>query len=149
MLFICYLRNDVVYVPTMGRRKSEPVYSTIEPVSVVPLSNPEGVQRALLETIARRNVVIPDPDQKALRQPPLILRYAGVKSWSTFFRGASMWGIREGDGAYAVLFYRKDPKGYYQQDLAQEIKFPLGTAVDDVVHRMIAILQDAARRPST
>jgi hypothetical protein len=82
MLFTCYLRDGVVYVPTMARRKSEPIYTTIEPVSVVPMSSPEEVRRALLETVARKNVVIPDPDPKALRAPPLILKYAGVKSWS-------------------------------------------------------------------
>jgi hypothetical protein len=62
MLFSCYLRDGVVYVPTMARRKSEPIYTTIEPVSVVPMSSPEEVRRALLETVARKNVVVPDPE---------------------------------------------------------------------------------------
>jgi len=146
MLFICYLRDGIVYIPTMSRRKSEPIYTTIEPVSVVPVSRPEDVRRALLETIARKNVVIPDPDPKALRAPPLILKYAGVKSWSAFFRKAAMWGITEDDGVYKILNYRKHPKGHYQQDLAREIQFPMRTTVDDVVDRMIAILQEAAQQ---
>jgi hypothetical protein len=146
MLYTCYLRDGIVYVPTMARRKSEPIYTTIEPVSVVPVSSPEDVRSALLKTIARKNVFIPNPDPKALRAPPLILKYAGVKSWSAFFRSASMWGIREDDGVYKILNYRKHPKGHYQQDLAQEIQFPIGTTVDDVVDRMIAILQEAARQ---
>jgi hypothetical protein len=107
MLFTCYLRDGVAYVPTMGRRKSEPIYTTIEPVSAVLVSNPEDLRRALLETIARKNIIIPDPDAKALRAPPLILKYAGVKSWSAFFRNASMWSIREDEGAYKILSYRK------------------------------------------
>jgi hypothetical protein len=143
-VFICYLRDGIVYVPTMARRKSEPIYTTIEPVSVVPVISPEDVRRALLETIARKNVIIPDPDPKALRAPPLILKYAGVKSWSAFFRNASMWGITEDDGVYKILNYRKHPKGHYQQDPAQEIQFPAGTTVNDVVDRTIAILQEAA-----
>jgi hypothetical protein len=146
MLFTCYLRDGIVYVPTMARRKSEPIYTTIEPVAVVPLSNSQDVRRALLETIARKNVIIPNPDPKALRAPPLILKYAGVKSWSVFFRNASMWSISEDDGVYKVLNYRKHPKGHWQEDPAQEIQFPVGTTVNDVVDRMIAILQDAARQ---
>jgi hypothetical protein len=146
MLFTCNLRDGVVYVPTMGRRKSEPIYTTIEPVSVVSLSSPEDVRRALLETIARRNVVIPDPDPNALRAPSLILKYAGVRSWSAFYRNASTWSIIEDDGVYKILNYRKHPKGYWQPDLAHEIQFPGGTTVDDVVDRMIAILQEAARQ---
>jgi hypothetical protein len=146
MLFTCYLRDGVVYVPTMARRKSEPIYTTIEPVSVVPMSSLEEVRRALLETVARKNVVIPDPDPKALRAPPLILKYAGVKSWPAFYRNASMWSISEDDGLYKILNYRKHLKGSWREDPAQEIQFPVGTMIDDVVDRMIAILQEAARQ---
>jgi hypothetical protein len=99
-----------------------------------------------LETIARENVVIPDPDPKALRAPPLILKYAGVKSWSAFFRNASMWGIAEDDGVYKIINYRKHPKGHYQQDPAQEIQFPAGSTINEVLDRMIGILHDAARK---
>jgi hypothetical protein len=145
MLFTCYLREGIVYVPTMAKRESEPVYTTIEPVSVVPLSSSDDVRRALLETIARKNVLIPTPDPKALRAPPLILKYAGVRSWSAFFRSASTWSIREDDGVYKILPYSKHPKGYWRPDIANEIQFPAATTVDDVVDRMIAILQETAR----
>lgn len=145
MLFTCYLREGIVYIPTVARRKSEPIYTTIEPVAVVPLNSLEDVRRALLETIARKNAVIPDRDPKALREPPLLPKYAGVKSWSAFFRNASTWSITEDDRVYKILYYRKHPKGYWQPDLAREIQFPVGTTIDDVVDRMIGILQEAAR----
>lgn len=74
MLFTCYLREGVVYVPTVARRKSEPIYTTIEPVAVVPLSSPENVRRALFETIARKNAVIPDRNPMALREPAAIAK---------------------------------------------------------------------------
>jgi hypothetical protein len=146
MLFTCYLRDGVVYVPTVARRKSEPIYTNIEPVSVVPVSNAQDVRRALLETIARKNVVIPDRDSKALRAPPLLPKYAGVRSLSAFYRNASAWGITEDNGGYKIIFYRKHPKNYWEQDPAREIQFPAATTVDDVVDRMIAILQEAAQQ---
>ncbi len=146
MLFTCYLRDGIVYIPTVARRKSEPIYTNIEPVAVVPVSSTEGVRCALLETIARKNVVIPDRDPKALRAPPLLPKYAGVRSLSAFYRNASTWSIIEDDGVYKILNYRKHPKGYWQPDPAEEIQFPLGTTIDDVVDRMIAILQEAARQ---
>jgi hypothetical protein len=145
MLFTCYLRDGIVYVPTVARRKSSPIYSNIEPVSVVPIGSIENVRRALLETIARRNPVIPDRDPKALREQPLLPKYAGVKSLPAFFSRASAWGITEEDGVYKILIYRKHPKGYWRQDPEQEIQFQAGTKVDGVVGRMIALLQDAAR----
>jgi hypothetical protein len=146
MLVTCYLRDGVIYVPTMARRETEPVYTDVEPVSVAPLDNPDHVRRALLESFARKNITIPSPDANALRAPPVILKYAGVKSWSAFFRNASTWNITEDDGLYKILFYSKHPKGYWEPDLGREIQFPSGTMVSAVVDRMIAILQDAAQR---
>jgi len=146
MFFTCYLRDGIVYVPTVARRKSEPIYTNIEPVAVIPVSSLEDVRRALLETIARKNVVIPDRDPKALRAPPLLPKYAGVRSLSAFYRNASTWSISEDDGVYKILNYRKHSKGYWQEDPAQEIQFPVGTTVDDVVDRMISILQEAAQK---
>jgi hypothetical protein len=146
MLFTCYLRNNIVYIPTVARRKSSPIYSNIEPVSVVSIASVENVRRALFETIARKNPVIPDRDPKALRERPLLPKYAGVKSLPAFFRKASAWGITEDDGVYKKLIYRKHPKGYWQQDPEQEIHFPAGTVISEVVDRMIAILQEAARQ---
>jgi len=146
MLFTCYLREGSVFIPTVAKRRSEPIYTNIEPVSVVPVSSTEGLRRALLETIARKNVLIPDRDARALRAPPLLPKYAGVRSLSAFYRNASTWSIVEDDGVYKILNYRKHPKGYWQPDLAQEIQFPVGTTVDNVVDRMIAILQETARQ---
>ena len=146
MLCSCYLRDYVVYVPTLARRAREPVYTHIEPVGVVSIANAEAVRRTLLETIARKNPTIPDPDQKARDAPSIILKYAGVRSWSAFYRNASTWSIREDDGVYKIIGYRKHSKGSWLQDLEQEIQFPAGTTVDEVIDRMIAILQEAARQ---
>jgi hypothetical protein len=146
MLCSCYLRDYVVYVPTLARRAREPVYTHIEPVGVVSIANTEAVRRTLLETIARKNPTIPDPDQKARDAPSIILKYAGVRSWSAFYRNASTWSIREDDGVYKIIGYRKHSKGSWLQDLEQQIQFPVGTTVDDVVDRMIAILQEAATK---
>jgi hypothetical protein len=145
MLFNCYLRGGIVYVPTVARRKSEPIYTNIEPVAVVPVSSTEDLRHALLETITRKNVVIPDRDPNALRAPPLLPKYAGVRSLSAFHRNASTWSIAEDNGVYKILHYRNHPKGYWEEDSAREIQFPARTAVDDVVDRLIAILQETAR----
>jgi hypothetical protein len=146
MLSSCYLRDGLVYVPTLARREREPVYTDIEPVGVVPVANTEAVRRTLLCAIARKNPTIPNPDQKARDAPSIILKYAGVRSWSAFYRNASTWSIREDDGVYKIVGYSKHPKGYWQQDPEQQMQFPVGTTVDDVVDRMITILQEAAVR---
>lgn len=144
MLHTCYLRQGIVYVPTVGKRGA--VYTTIDPVAVIPVGNTQALHRAFQEAIARKNE--PVPPVKGKWPPPVLLKYAGVRSWSAFARDASTWNIRENDGAYQIVGHRVHPKGYWVEDTDQKIDFPHGTPVDDVIDRMIAILQDAARKQS-
>jgi hypothetical protein len=143
MLFQSYLRHGVVYVPTTAKRGMS-VYTAIEPVAVVPVTNTESLRRAFVDAVSRKNIVVPPPEGKW--PPPVLLKYAGVKSWSAFARDASTWNIEENDGAYQIVGHRLHPKGYWVEDSDQKIEFPAGATVDDVIDRMIAILQDAARR---
>jgi hypothetical protein len=140
-----YLRKQVVFVPTTGKLDEEPIYREMEPIEVAPLSNPDEVRRALLSAIARGNPSAPRYTPGNF-PPPAVLKYAGVKSWSTFERGTSAWAIEQTDGAYQIVGHRRHAKkGYWEQDPQQKLKFPPGTSVEAVIDRMIAILQDAAR----
>jgi hypothetical protein len=142
MLFHAYLRRGIVYVPTVAKRDTA-VYTDTEPVAVVPVANSEALRRALLDAIARKNATIPVP--KGKWPAPVLLKYAGVKSWSAFARDASLWSIEDDSGKYLIVGYRTHPKGYWEQDPDQKTVFPPGSTVDDVVASMIAFLQDAAR----
>jgi hypothetical protein len=143
MLFHTYTRRGVVYVPTVAQQERGGAYTDIEPVAVVPITNVDGLHRALAETIARGNVIIPLP--KGKWPPPVVLKYAGVKTWSAFARDASSWSIEKEDDQYQIVGYRTHPKGYWQQDPEQKFKFPAGTTIDTVIDRMVTILQNAAR----
>lgn len=139
-----YLRKGIVYVPTMGKM-AKGFYRGVEPVAVVPASNTEALRRALAETIARGN-----PNVPVLRRSewpsPVLLKYAGVKSWSTFEQGMLLWDIKEDAGCFKIDSNSKQPNGMWREDPKQTIKFPSGTSVSDVVDRMAAILQQVATR---
>jgi hypothetical protein len=141
MLFQVYLKNAVAYLPTTAKRGTS-VYTAIEPVAVVPVENSEGLRRALLDMIARKNITV--PLLKGTRPPPVVLKYAGAKSWSAFARGASTWNIEENDGIYQIVGHRLHPDGYWMEAQDQTITLPAGSTVDEVIERMIAILQNAA-----
>jgi len=145
MMITCYLRRGIVYIPTVARRATSPIYTNIEPIAVIPLEDLDAVRQALRESLKKGNPIIPDPDPQELRAPPIILKYAGVRSLSAFFRSTSTWSIRDDDGLFKITVYRKHPKGYWEPDPSQEIKFPQGTTVDNVIDRMMAILQETAR----
>jgi len=115
----------------------------MEPVAVVPLSDSEGMRRALQATIARGNP--PAPRYSAGNfPPPVLLKYAGVKTWSAFARGTLTWSIEEAEGLYQIVPYRKNAKGYWEPDPDQKTVFPSGTETDAVIERMISIMEQAA-----
>jgi hypothetical protein len=144
MLYTCYLRKGYVYVPTVGNRRG--VYTLIEPVAVVLATNTEGLRAAFRDAVARKNIDV--PPVKGKWPPPILPKYAGVKSSAAFDRDASTWNIQEDEGRYKIVGYRRHPEGYWAEDRDQTIEFPPGTLMDAVIDRMIAILQEAATRPA-
>jgi hypothetical protein len=145
MLWVCYLRKGIVYLPTCARVEGGGPSKDVEPVAVAAVSDAEALRRSLRETISRGNPVVPD----VLREnvpAPVVLKYAGVKTWSAFARDTSVWHIAEKDGNYEIVGMRDGRFGGWEQDPDQRIKFAQGTSVDMVIERMIAVLQSAASR---
>ncbi len=144
MLFSCALKDGVVYLPTVAKTEAG-FYMDGEPVAVVPVANTNGLRRALRDVMGRGNAIIPTPKRNAF--PPAVLpKYAGVKTWSQFMRSASEWSIKEKNGKYQIVGHRAHRDGYWVEDPDQKTDFPPGTTRDEVIERMIAILQDAARK---
>ena len=144
MLFHAYLRNAIVYVPTVVKLQTG-AYMDVDPVAVVPATNTDGLRRALLDAIARKNAIVPPPPKDDW-PPPVLLKYAGVKTWSAFARGAAVWSIEETDGNFLIVGYRTIAKDIGRKTVKDQLS--TGSTVHEVVERMIAILQDAARKRS-
>ena len=110
---------------------------------MVEVSDTEGLRRAFRETIARGNPPIgPYPRSNP---PPVVVKYARVKSWGAFARGALPWSIEEENGIFQIIGRRRTLDGWVE-DPEQTIKFPVGTTLDQVIDRMIAILREAAQQ---
>ena len=136
-----YLRASRVFIPTLGFVKNG-LYRDIEPVSVVEVSETDALRRAFKETFARGN-----PPTGPYPRPypqPVVVKYAGLKSWGAFARGTSTWLIADRGGRYQIVGYRREPNNW-AEDPEQAIDFPPGTTLDQVIDRMIGILQHAAR----
>ena len=138
------MRKEILFVPTTGLVEKG-LLRDVEPVAVVSVSNTDGVREALHATVRRGNP--PTPHFSPGNYPaPAVLKYAGVKSWAAFAREATSWSIQEESGLYQIVGFRKHPKGYWEEDPNQKIELPPGSKVDDVINRMIVILQDTARK---
>jgi len=138
-----YLRAGRVIIPTLGLAQKG-LYRDIEPVTVVEVSETDVLRRAFKETFARGN-----PPTGPYPRPypqPVVVKYAGVKSWGAFVRGTSTWLIAERGGRCQIVGYRREPNNW-AEDPEQTVVFPAGTTLDQVIDRMIAILQEAARHP--
>jgi hypothetical protein len=139
-----YLRKGRVFIPTIGL-VTRGLYRDIEPVTIVDVSETGTLRRSLSETAARGHPPTgPYPRPNPL---PLVAKYAGVKRWGDFARGASPWTIEERNGIYTIVGYRREPNNW-AEDPEQTINFPLGTGLDQVIDRMIEILQSAAHSQS-
>jgi hypothetical protein len=143
MLYKALLKRGMVYLPTTVNQ-GKALYMDVEPVTVVPVADTEALRRALRNTIPKQNPFVP-PSVEDARKPPVLLKYTGDKSWPAFMRGTSLWSIYEKDGKYQIEGYHVHRKGYWERDRDQTIEFPAGTSLDDVIDRMIAILQEAAK----
>jgi len=143
MLYNCYLKKGIVYLPTVVKQGTA-VYMNTEPVTAARVDDTEELRRALRNTIPKTNPFVA-PSVEDARNPPVLLKYTGDKTWSAFKRGTLHWSIYEKDGMYRIAGHRTHRKGYWERDPDQTIELPAGTRIDDVVERMIGVLQDAAR----
>jgi hypothetical protein len=136
----CYLRKKTLYVPTLGMI-SRGFYRMIEPVVVLPVSDRDALRSAFATAIARGNPSVPNLAGDASQ--PILPKYAGVKSWKAFVRGTSTWGIRERNGIFRIIGYKNDPPNGWVEDSQNVEAFPPATGTDQVIERMIAVLQMA------
>ncbi len=147
IVFGLYLRKGIVYLPTMAKVPSGG-YQEIDPVSVVPASGTEALGKALEENIMRGNPILENYSPSNYSQA-VVLKYAGVKNFSTFARGAQPWNIIIEDGVYEIQGQRRRPDRGWEEDPNNRIIFPAGTTEDDVIKKMVQILQKAAASDSS
>lgn len=145
MLYNCYLRKGVVYVPTVGKMETGG-YREIAPVTVVPVSRDIELKSALQEAFSKDNTIVPGLARAGFPEP-VLPKYAGVKSYAAFARGTSVWNVIEDKGVYQIIGQRKMlPRGW-EDDPDQTVTLPAGSTVDDLCSRLIAILQAKAAYP--
>lgn len=144
MPYKCYLKKHTVYVPTVAKL-STGAYDEVEPVAVIPITDTAGLRHALLAAMARGNTIVPNP-QDDNWPPPVLLKYAGAKSWSAFMRGTATWTIKDFGGVYQIVANRVHARGDATEDPEQKVLLPPGSTANDAVDRMIAILQSAASK---
>jgi hypothetical protein len=100
-----YIVGEKLIVPTSA--KAEAGFGIeVEPVLVALLTDAASSSDAIAQTLERGNPLIPTPDWKTAPSP-VVLRHAGVKSWSAFLSKAKGWAVKKEPGSYLVAPLRK------------------------------------------
>jgi hypothetical protein len=114
-------------------------------VSNLAASNTEALRETLAAAIARGNPSVPILSRRDW-PPPVVLKYAGMRSWSAFERGMMLWRIEKKDGSFQISQQKKQTNGLWKDDPERIVSFPSNAVIDEVVARMVIILQGAARK---
>jgi hypothetical protein len=141
-LWNLYLRNGMVYVPTVAQVEAGPRLD-IDPVEVVSITDTETLQRAIKEAMSKGNPVVPALT-RANFPKPVVLKYAKAKSWSAFEKETLNWTIVEKSGNYQIKPGRRRPERGWEEDPAKIESLPPGTTLDEVARRVVALVQSSA-----
>jgi len=143
MYFAISLRKGIVYIPTMGKI-DRGFYRGVEPVGVVAVSNTEALRETIAAAIARGNPSVPFLSRRDW-PPPVVLKYAAVRSWSAFERGMMLWSIEKKDGSFQIARQRKQIDGMWKDDPEHIVSCPSNALINEVVALIVTILQEATR----
>jgi hypothetical protein len=142
-----YLRNAIAYVPTVAQAEAGGhlgYFMDVDPVKVVTAAESEALRNAIIEIMSKGNPIVPAPTRGNFPKP-VVLKYAKVKSWSAFEKGALAWAISEKDGIFQINPQRKCADRGWEDD-PERIEFlPPGTAVNVVAERLASLVQLALR----
>ena len=100
MLWHIYFRKGTVFIPTVAKTDAG-FFMDIDPVAVVEGVNHQTVAEAIKAVISKGNPTVATPT-RATFPKPVILKYANVKSWATFEKGAFCWTIKKKDHSHPI-----------------------------------------------
>jgi hypothetical protein len=135
-----YLRNGIVYVPTVAQTEAG-FYLDIEPVRSIPAMDSEALQNVLKESMSVGNPICPTP-LRATFPKPVILDHAKLKSWPAFEKGAQCWTIVKKEENYKIAAGRKRSDRGWEDD-PNRTEFLRNVTISAVVERIAALIKTA------
>lgn len=104
-----YVIKDRIIIPTLAETPAG--FREIEPVASLAVTDPELSQA--LEAAVRRGNPPGDAPSRLNFPDPVVLKYAGVKSWGAFVAIAEHWDLVADNGTYTLSRSTRDSKGNY------------------------------------
>ena len=138
MIWNVYLRRGMLYVPTVARTESG-LYLDVEPVGVAAATDADAVRKVVRSAIERGNPAIPTPARGAFPKP-VVLRHAGMQSWSEFERATSSLAVAHRDGRFRIIPRRKGDEGGWEDDVSATEVLDPSAGSEDVARRIVVLI---------
>ena len=140
------LYKGIVHIPTSYFTG---FFVTDRPLESVSVEQTDSLRNAILAAIARGNPPISRDQAEALlssKDDPL-LQATGARSWYVLDRQTmGLWSLDEKDGIYQIRVDEPmQPRGWHE-DKTKRVEFLPGTPVEEVIDRLIAMIQECARQ---
>ena len=139
--WLVFLFKEQILVPTMARTKAG-YYMGIEPVEVVDSHNQEAIEQAIIRSVKRGNPSVPTPSGGVEFPKSPLLKYAKMKSISSFDKMAKSWKFAKRDGAFLIVPYRPRIDRGQEEDTERGEAIPAGVPLDTAVHRLVQRILD-------
>ena len=141
------LHNNVVLIPT-SYIIQKGFYFEYTPLETVPVEETRKLRESLLAAIERGNPPISRAEATTLskgKNPPMLVA-TGARSWNAFDRQIKgSWSIKDKSGPYRIQVDRPAQSHGWEEDSAKSVQFPPGTPLDEVITRLITMIQQRAR----
>jgi hypothetical protein len=141
------LHKGVVHIPTSCRVGAGGFFYENNPVESVPVEQTERLRQAIMITIDRGNPPISRAEVNAFsnsKNPPMLVA-TGTRSWDALDRQITgSWSITDRTGVYQIRVDQPMEPGGWHEDKTKRVQFPPGTPVEEVITRLIAMIQERA-----
>lgn len=148
MSILPLLYKGSVYIPTSYIVERDGFFFDGAPITSVPVDDTEKLREALRTAFSRGNPPISRAEVSARRDAKNspTLAATGARSWNALDRQMKgSWHLVEKDGLYQIRVDEPmKPRGWHE-DKSRRIEFPPGTPLENVIDRLIAMIQDCAR----
>jgi hypothetical protein len=143
------LYNGTIYIPTSHIVERDGFFFEGAPLDSVPVEQTERLRQAILTATERGNPLISRDQARVLihgKGSPL-LKATGARSWNALDRQTEgLWSLRGKNAVYEIRVNQPmEPRGWHE-DKTKRVEFPPDTPVEDVIDRLIAMIQECARQ---
>lgn len=143
------LYKGIVYIPTSYVVEGGGPFFEGAPVESVPVEQAKKLRLTLLSAIDRGNAPITRAEVATSRtaNTPPMLAATGARSWHDLDRRMKgSWSVVEKDGTYQIRVDQPMQLRGWHEDKGKRIEFPPRTPVEDVIDRLIAMMQKRSQQ---